>query len=179
MSSHDLENAGVSLEQPIELRYRLSFEQFMAACNKHWEATRVGSRVNLAIGSIGLLLGAFLLLGQQQIFWGGVVCIGVSCVLILLIPMRYFNYRRFYYQTSKYANEIELTLTTDQMRFKTAGVESKLDWSFYSRYLETPDAVLLYYHKRMFSILPKSAFSSDQELGRFMRFVKGILDPIR
>lgn len=65
----------------------------------------------------------------------------------------------------RFRDEFFLEFAEDAIRFKTAHIESRLDWSLYTGVLENERFYVLIYGKDMISVIPKRAFcTSAQEM---------------
>jgi len=53
------------------------------------------------------------------------------------------------------------------IHFTTPTIDSHIEWSFYSRVLESDRVFILIYGKPVFGVIPKSAFASVEEIDRF------------
>jgi hypothetical protein len=70
-------------------------------------------------------------------------------------------------QEPKFKDEYRLDFSEEGASFQTEHLNSKLDWSYYNKFLETDKFYLLFYGKAMFSIIPKRAFTSDEQQNQF------------
>ena len=49
----------------------------------------------------------------------------------------------------------------------TYGIDSRITWSFYNRAVTSPDYYLLYYGGNSFTVIPRRAFHSEDDLNSF------------
>jgi hypothetical protein len=163
---------------PIEIHYTLTLSQYMAACAAHWKAHRQGTLTQFLVGSIGVGVGLATI---KFVAWPPIsyalVAMGVA---IWMVPiLRSWLYRRAYREAKKYTENIHATFTTQGIHIESAEGKSDLKWSFYSKYLNARDYVLLYMTRQSFSVIPKSAFADESEAERFIRLVDANLERTR
>ena len=65
----------------------------------------------------------------------------------------------------KFRDEYSLTASPEGIHFRTAHVDSHLQWSMYSRALVDDHSYVLYYGSNQFTVIPKRVFESagDQQ----------------
>ncbi len=152
---------------PIEITYRLTLQEFMAACHAHWNSHKQGARANSILGIIGIIVGAALL----PFHWVGALLIFICFVLIAMVIGRSIIWRRAFLDHKKFTAPISLVFGDETIHIETIDGTSDLNWSFYSGYLETPEQILLYMTRRTFSVIPKSAFTNANQVRDFMSLV--------
>ena len=86
----------------------------------------------------------------------------------LLLAARYWygfsaQPRSHFRNNPKFREPYELTLSDEGLLFRSAGVESRLAWDFYTSVLETPEHFFLVYGKDMYSLLPKRALRDRRQ----------------
>lgn len=96
------------------------------------------------------------------------MCIVASAFFVLIlvaafvvIPPLAFRYE------PKFRDEYSLMFSPNGIRFQAAHIESRLDWSFYTRVLVDAHSYLLYWGARTFTVIPKRVFRSTEEQGTF------------
>lgn len=80
-----------------------------------------------------------------------------------LLSLRPFLVRRWFRQNPKFQEAYHLAFDDSGIRFKTQSIDSTLAWSQYTRVLEDPHVWLLVYGPRMYTVLPKRAFTPESE----------------
>ena len=85
-----------------------------------------------------------------------------SFALLLLaaftvIPTQMFR------QEPKFRDDYSLTFSQAGIHFKTADIDSLLQWSMYARALVDDCSYVLYYGPRRFSVVPKRVFQSEEQ----------------
>ncbi|MBW4644831.1 MAG: YcxB family protein [Goleter apudmare HA4340-LM2] len=67
---------------------------------------------------------------------------------------------------------INVETTEEGLQIKTDLSESKLNWSLYTHWQETPNLFMLYQSLNIFNLFPKRAFSSEAEMNEFRELLK-------
>jgi hypothetical protein len=67
----------------------------------------------------------------------------------------------------KFRDDYSLTFSSEGIHFRTAHIDSQLQWSVYSRALVDAHSYLLYYGTRHFTVIPKRVFQSAEEQQAF------------
>ena len=163
---------------PIEIHYTLSLQQFMQACSYHWNATWQGNRLQFGAGLLGLVVGV-LSLEILSVDWLAIALIIVSIAIWGVAILRWFVSRYMYRAAKKYTENITAIFSHDGIHVESAEGTSDLRWTFYSKYRDTPNYVLLYVTWQQFSIIPKSAFADENELKRFVDLVDSRIERAR
>jgi hypothetical protein len=72
-------------------------------------------------------------------------------------------------------------LDQNNLKFKTAFAESQMDWGTFGKVIESRQYFLLIYsfNKRMFTFLPKRAFTLPEQEGAFRALLKGYIREYR
>ena len=72
----------------------------------------------------------------------------------------------------KFRDEYSLTFSTEGIHFRTAHIDSELQWSMYSRALVVAHSYILYYGSRSFTVIPKRFFQSAEQQEAFDQLLK-------
>jgi hypothetical protein len=67
----------------------------------------------------------------------------------------------------KFREKYHLTFSRENIHFKTASLDSILQWAHYERVIESPDLFLLMYGKGLYTLIPKRCFNSNKEMNVF------------
>jgi hypothetical protein len=79
----------------------------------------------------------------------------------LVIPQLAFRYE------PKFRDEYSLTFSPENIQFRTANIDSHLEWSLYTKVLVNAHAYLLYWGSRTFTVIPKRIFQNTQQQEAF------------
>jgi YcxB-like protein len=71
----------------------------------------------------------------------------------------------------KFREEYHLTFSRENIHFKTASIDSTLQWTHYERVIESADLFLLMYGKGLYTLIPKRCFKSNEEINTFRTLV--------
>jgi hypothetical protein len=74
-----------------------------------------------------------------------------------------FATRFWFRRNPQFREAYHLEFDDTGIRFRTRAIESKLEWSMYQRVLEDPRVWALVYGPRLYTVLPKRAFTPDSE----------------
>ena len=72
----------------------------------------------------------------------------------------------------KFREEYHLTFSRENIHFKTTSLESTLQWTHYERVIESRELFLLMYGKGLYTLIPKRAFSSEEEINSFRTLLR-------
>ena len=67
---------------------------------------------------------------------------------------------------------VKIEFTPKLFKLKAEGCELFMEWKYFSHFLETKNLFILYEGKYLFKIIPKRAFSSDEDLQNFRILLK-------
>ena len=160
------------MEEIIKLRFKYTEEEYASATRLYMLRS---SDLLFRIIASSLLLagGVFLILllnldEQTSIFF---ILVGVIWLLFLFLIFFAVPRQRFR-SDPKFRDEYFLQFSEDGIHFKTAQIDSLIQWSFYSKVLEDDRFYLMVYGKNMISIIPKRAFASAAEEEAFNNLLR-------
>jgi hypothetical protein len=151
--------------EPIRASYRVKESDFMKSCDAHWNALGQGAAKLTVAGLASVLVGAVV---AWYFPWGlihtlALAIVGLGGLLAAIVPLRLFIWRRAYRDAKKFQDAITIEFTDDTIHVESAAGISDLKWNAYNRYLITPEFFILYMAKHTFSVIPRSAFSEDDQ----------------
>ena len=155
----------------IALTYRLTRDDLV-------KAVRLWERRHTNI--VRLLLGLMMGLGGTINFVRGFHALGLILVLIglalttNLLPFSVLAARAQWKANPQLHDEIQMTITREGVRTKTATSDSTLLWSHYIKHHESGSVFLLLLNKRMYNIVPKRAFSGPEQIAEFRGLLEGV-----
>jgi hypothetical protein len=91
---------------------------------------------------------------------------GVPAIFYYITPRRHFR------ETAQLHYPYEISLTEENLIFKTRGVESRLEWQTYHKAEETEQFYFLFYGKQLFTVIPKRVFTSQAQEQQFRELLK-------
>jgi hypothetical protein len=158
---------------PVAVQFTISEAEYVAAMRTYL-ARRLHTTLDIAAGGVAMLAG-----GVGVALGGGLVwslLAGAGAVLLVLLALVLGVLPRVRYRGEpKLRDEYHLRFSPSDIAFRTAQIDSRLQWSLYSRALETDGAYLLLYGKGGVSVIPKRAFQTEAEQTRFRELLRARL----
>lgn len=147
----------------VNLSFRYVERDYVRALRAHY-ASHLRLRVDILVIIVLIGAGAYLW-RSPSLHWLGVggVALAVVFALILLaaftvIPVLAFR------REPKFRDDYSLAFSPEGIRFRTAHIDSQLQWSMYSKALVDAHSYMLYYGSRQFTVIPKRVFqNADQQ----------------
>ena len=167
---------GGEAQGPVHISFTYTEEEYVRAVRAHFERV-YHTRFNFWLGAVVVLLGVLpLALGVDALF--PTVCLSVG---LLLLAFNFFVYfvtpRRYYEANPKLRERYELDFSDEAIFFRSKGAESRVEWSFYSKFWETPEFYMLVYGKDMFSVIPRRALREGLQEQAFRGMLRRKLGP--
>jgi hypothetical protein len=109
--------------------------------------------------------------------------LGATLFVIGLVVMAWRYYAEYalprlhFRRNPKFRDAYELRFGEEGILFRSKGMESRLEWGFYSKVWETPDFYYLVYGRDMFSLIPKRAFRGGRQEAAFRDLLRRKIDP--
>ncbi len=154
------------MSSTINLSFRYTERDYGRALRAHY-ASRL--RLRLDIVGVIVLAGIGIYLWQSPSSHRlGVACVGVAALFGLmliaaftLIPILAFR------REPKFRDDYALTFSPGGIHFRTANIDSQLQWNMYSSALVDAHSYVLYYGTNQFTVIPKRVFQSSEEQQAF------------
>jgi hypothetical protein len=151
---------------------------FMNELKDHLEAQRMFykesflSKADKVVAVLLFVVGAYSVSAVGLRWW--------TVIWFPLAVMEWFNLltldrlrtRIWFRRNPKFREEYCLTFSRESIHFKTAAIDSTLQWSHYERVMESSMLFLLMYGKGLYTLIPKRCFHSDDELNAFRVLLK-------
>jgi hypothetical protein len=67
----------------------------------------------------------------------------------------------------RFQDDYSLTFSPEGIHFRTANIDSRLQWSVYSRALVAAHSYVLYHGPRSFTVIPKRVFQGEEQRQAF------------
>ncbi|MBI5263178.1 MAG: YcxB family protein [Bradyrhizobium sp.] len=139
----------------IELTFRYLPGEYLQALRAHQFA-----RTFLAVDTGFSLL--MLVCGLATFWWGGafyrwlgLAFIGLGLLLPVLYALARLAARQKVANEAKFKQEYRLTFSERGIHFRTHGIDSHIDWSYYQSALRIGNFYLMYYSRDDFTVIPK------------------------
>jgi len=154
------------MSSTINISFRYAETDYVRALRAHYGQHL---RLPLDILFIIVLLGAGAYLWRSpRLHWlglaGAAVAVLFGMILIAaftVIPVLAFR------REPKFRDDYSLAFSPEGIHFRTAHIDSQLQWSMYSRALVDAHSYILYYGSRQFTVIPKRVFQSADQRQAF------------
>ena len=154
------------MNSSVNLSFRYLEGDYVRAFRAHH-----ASRLRLCLD----IVAAVVLLGLGVYFWqfpshrwlGVVGVVAGSLFSLLLVAVFTIIPSLAFRRESKFRSEYSLTFSPDGIHFRTEYLDSRLQWSVYSRAMVDAHSYLLYYGSRQFTVIPKRVFQSAEQQQAF------------
>ena len=154
------------MNDTVSLSFRYTKSDIERATRFHY-ASRMRPRLDIVMAVVLALAGAHLLRSPDS-HWFGVFALGASATLMLMLLGAFVILPELAFRFEpKYRDEYSLIFSPVGIHFRTAHIDSHLQWSIYSRALVRAYSYLLYTGSRTFSIIPKRVFQDTAQQSAF------------
>ena len=150
----------------VNLSFRYLESDYVRAVRAHL-ASRVRLRLDIVV-TVALVGIGIYLWRSPDLYWLGAACVVMAFVFALILVAGFIiapvlTFRR----EPKFRDESSLTFSAEGIHFRTAHIDSQLQWSLYSLALVDAHSYVLYYGSRQFTVIPKRAFLDAEEQRAF------------
>jgi hypothetical protein len=158
------------MNSTVSLSFRYLERDYVRALRAHY-ASRLRLPLDIAVCVILAGIGAYLW-RSADLHWLGLACIVLAAVFAALLIAAFTVIPSLVFRREpKFRDDYALTFSPDGIHFRTAHIDSQLQWSMYSRALVDAHSYVLYYGSRQFSVIPKRVFQSSEEQETFERLL--------
>ncbi len=154
------------MNSTVTLSFRYLERDYVRALRAHY-ATLFRLPWDIVATVVLVSIGAYLCWSQGP-DWLRIGCliIGVTFALMLVaafIVIPPLAFRR----EPKFRDDYTVTFSPEGIHFRTAHVDSQLQWSLYSRAFVDAHSYMLYYGNHQFTVIPKRVFQSVEQQQAF------------
>ena len=150
----------------VNLRFRYLESDYARALRAHY-ASRLRLRLDIVVAIVLAGIGAYLW-RSSSVHWLGVGCALVAALFVLMLIAAFTVIPRIAFRREpKFRDDYALTFSPEGIHFRTAHVDSQLQWSMYSSALVDAHSYVLYYGSRQFTVIPKRIFQSTEDQRTF------------
>ena len=154
------------MSETINLTFRYLELDYVRALRAHY-SSRLRVRFDIAAAIVAALLGAYSWRSPEY-HWLSVVCVTASAAFVLMLFAAFIVVPPMAFRSqAKFRDDYSLTFSHDGIHFRTAHIDSQLQWSLYSKALIDAHSYVLYYGSRQFTVIPKRVFQSTDQQQRF------------
>lgn len=167
------------MPEQITLRFKQTEDDYVSAMRLFYtRARKLHIKIDLVGGTAAVVIGAICwVVWGYELEWlfllcAGAVLLGMISAAWYIIPLITFR------SEPKFRDEYLVQFSEEGITFKTANIDSKLEWNLYNSVIENNDVYVLMYGKRVFSVIPKRAFADSNEETAFRELLKqkGLLE---
>jgi hypothetical protein len=146
----------------VDLRFQYTEDEYVAALRIYMLRS---TRLRLAFVLSLFLLVMGLLSAVAGVYSGFsflLIAFSVAYLMVILMAFTVIPQKRFR-ADPKFRDEYFLQFSEDGIRLQTAQIDSTVQWSLYTKFIESGRFYLLVYGENMISVVPKRAFSDSSE----------------
>lgn len=157
---------GETLELTFDNRLadHLAAERLYYKSTIHWKIDRV-------VAVLLFALGGWLTRGAGLHWWTLMWFPLALAEWFNLLSIRPLQIVFWFRRNPKFLETYHLTFGSEGIRFRTATIDSLIQWAFYTRMLEDRRLCLLVYGSHMYTVVPKRAFESEAGASAFRALV--------
>jgi hypothetical protein len=150
----------------VNLTFRYLENDYARALRAHY-ASRLRLRLDIVVAIVLAGSGAYLW-RSPGLHWLGVGCVFVAALFVLMLVAAFTVIPRIAFRREpKFRDDYALTFSPEGIHFRTAHIDSQLQWSMYSSALVDAHSYVLYYGSRQFTVIPKRVFQSAEDQQTF------------
>jgi len=150
------------MSETINLSFRYLESDYVRALRAHY-ASRLRLRFDIVAIIVAALLGAYFW-RLPDYRWLGAICVAASAVLAIILFAAFVVIPPLVFRSeAKFRDDYSLTFSEDGIHFRTAHIDSQLQWDLYSRAVIDRHSHVLYYGSRQFTVIPKRVFQSGEQ----------------
>jgi hypothetical protein len=143
----------------VNLSFRYIENDYVRALRAHY-ASRLRLRLDMVVVVALVSIGIYLWQSPSS-HWFGVACVSIAVLFSLMLVAAFIVIPTLAFRREpKFRDEYSLTFSPEGIHFRTAHIDSQLQWSMYSRALIDVHSYVLYYGTRQFTVIPKRVFQS-------------------
>ncbi len=154
------------MNSTVSLSFRYLERDYVRALRAHY-ASHLRLRLDIVVTVILSIIGAYLW-RSPILHLLGLACLVVAVAFALMLVAAFtvippLAFRR----EPKFRDDYSLTFSSEGIHFRTAHINSQLQWSMYSRALVDAHSYLLYYGSRQFTVIPTRVFQNAEQQQAF------------
>ena len=150
------------MNETINLSFRYLESDYVRALRAHY-VSKLRLPLDIAAVIVLPLVGVYLW-RSPDLRWLGVTCLATSAIFVLILIASFTVIPSLIFRSQpKFQDDYSLTFSPEGIHFRTAHIDSQLQWSMYSRALVNAHSFLLYYGSRQFTVIPKRVFQSAEQ----------------
>jgi len=156
--------------ETVDLSFRYVEQDYVRAMRAHYAA-----RLRLPL-DVGVILGVAVV-GVYEWQSGshgvGIALLCVSGIFALMLLAAFIMIPRISFRSQpKFRDEYSLRFSPQGIHFRTAHIDSDLQWDMYTGALVDAYSFILYYGTQQFTVIPKRVFQDDSQQQMFERLLR-------
>lgn len=158
------------MNSTINISFRYAESDYVRALRAHYASHL---RLPLDVLVILVLIGAGAYFWRSPILhWPAVAGVALGIVFALLLIAAFTVLPALAFRREpKFRDDYSLAFSPEGIHFRTAHIDSQLQWSMYSRALVDAYSYVLYYGSRQFTVIPKRVFASAEQQQAFEQLI--------
>jgi hypothetical protein len=161
----------------INLSFRYAESDYVRALRAHY-ASHLRLRLDILVTIVLLGAGAYLW-RSPDLHWLGVACVALALVFAMILVAAFTVIPALAFRREpKFRDDYSLGFSPEGIHFRTAHVDSQLQWGMYSRALVDAHSYVLYYGSRQFTVIPKRVFQNAEQREAFEQLLTGHISSI-
>jgi hypothetical protein len=154
------------MDSIVNLSFRYLENDYVRALRAHY-LTRL--RLPLDFTAIVVLAGIGIYSYQSSSAnWFSIICFMASAAIAFLLFAAFIIIPPLAFRREpKFRDDYSLSFSPEGICFRTANIDSRLQWGMYSRVLIDAHSYVMYYGVNQFSVIPKRVFQSGEEQQAF------------
>jgi hypothetical protein len=158
------------MESLVSLSFRYSEQDYVRGMRAHLRS-RLRLKLDVVVIVLAAACGFYAWHALDSALWGAVL-LCLSAVLGLVIAVGFGIVPRMVFRgETKFRDQYSLVFSESGIHFKTAHIDSQLQWGMYNHVLVDEHSFLLYHGRRSFTVVPKRAFETPEQLATFERLI--------
>jgi hypothetical protein len=158
------------MNQNVSLTFRYLESDYVRALRTHYR-TRLRLRLDVAVVVLTAGVGVYFW-RSSDLRWLGVIGVVVSVLFALMLIAAFTVIPHLVFRReAKFRDEYTLTFSPEGIHFRTASIDSQLQWSLYPRALVDAHSYLLYYGSTQFTVIPVRVFQNAEQQEDFERLL--------
>jgi len=155
--------------ETVDLSFRYAEEDYVRAMRAHY-VSRLRLPLDIAV-IVGLaVLGAYEWRSGSRGFGISLLCVSAIFALVLVAAFAIIPRISFRNQP-KFRDDYSLSFSPQGIHFRTAHIDSDLQWGMYTSALVDAYSFILYYGSQHFTVIPKRVFQDGSQRQLFERLL--------
>jgi len=151
--------------ESVNLNFRYTEADYVRAMRSHY-ASRLRLPLDITVVVVAAALGAYELKSGSRGF--GITMLAMSGLFALVLVSAFAVIPRMGFRREpKFRDDYTLTFSPQGIHFRTAHIDSDLQWSLYTCALVDAHSFVLYYGSQQFTVIPKRVFQDDAQREAF------------